>query len=280
MIIGASTAGRIFNHMARLATVPMLAGAVLAATLPDAAGQDITPLPDGALSALSTPTFEPTLDANQRAEIGQVVRDYLLENPDVIVEVLSILQNREQQAQQDQQRAAIAAVTENVFDAERDPFLGNVNASVTVVEFFDYQCPFCKRLAPNLDRILEDDDDVLVVFKEFPVFGAESTLAARAALAARNQGMYHEYHLALMKNRGRLSERVVMRLAERVGLDMDRLRTDMDSPEIQSALQANFQLAQRLGVRGTPSFIIGDEVIPGAIDINTMRRLIQAKRSS
>ena len=273
---------RLVSGMARAAMAPLVAGGLLGALLvSEAIAQDnITPIPEGALSALSAPTFVPTLDDNQRAEIGQLVRDYLLENPDVIVEVLSILQSREQQAQQDQQRAAVAAVTENVFDPERDPFIGNVDASITVVEFFDYQCPFCKRLAPNLDRVLEGDDDIRVVFKEFPVFGEESTLAARAALASRNQGMYHDYHLALMKNRGRLSERVVMRLAERVGLDMDQLRADMESPEIQSALQANFQLAQRLGVRGTPSFIINDEVIPGAVDVNTMRRLIQAKRRS
>ncbi len=269
-------ASRFFLGTAQRASIALLAGGMLVS---GAAAQDnLTPIPEGALSVLSAPTFEPTLDDNQRAEIGALVREYLIENPDVIVEVLGILQAREQQAQQEQQRAATAAVTENLFDANRDPFIGNEDATITVVEFFDYQCPFCKRLAPNLDKVLDGDDDVRVVFKEFPVFGEDSTLASRAALASRNQGLYHDYHVALMKNRGQLSERVVMRLAERVGLDMDQLRADMDSPEVAAALQANFQQAQRLGVRGTPSFVVDDEMIPGALDVNTLRRLIQSKR--
>ena len=265
--------------MAMKAGIAPVAAVVAVLAAPASWAQDrITPIPDGALSNLAAEPVEPTFDENQRREIGQIVRDYLLENPQILLEVSRALEQQQQQAQQRQQQQAVAAITETIFDADRDPFIGNKDAAITVVEFFDYHCPFCKRLAPNLDRVLEGNDDVRVVFKEFPVFGEDSQFAARAALASRKQGLYHDYHIAMMKNRGRLTERVVMRLADRVGLDVDQLRADMDSPEVTAAIQANFQLAQRLGVRGTPSFVIDDEMIPGAIDVNTMRRLIETKR--
>ncbi|MFQ5972892.1 MAG: DsbA family protein, partial [Alphaproteobacteria bacterium] len=209
-----------------------------------------------------------------------IVRDYLLENPEVIVEVLQRIQERRQQAQREQYQANLVSAQDGIFDETRDPFAGNPEASVTVVEFFDYHCPFCKRMANGIALLTEQDDDVKVVFKEFPVFGPESVFAARAALASKKQGMYREFHLALMRNRGRLNESIVMRLADRVGLDTDRLREDMQAPEIEETIRHNLQLAQRLGIRGTPSFIIGDELVPGALDISTMRRLIQAKRQS
>ncbi len=247
-----------------------------------ALGQDnLTPIPEGALTLPSTAAapVEPTFSDSQQAEIGQIVRDYLVQNPDVIVEVLQILQNRQQAAQQQQQQPARVDPAV-VYNEGQDPIIGNPEGSVTVVEFFDYHCPFCKRISTSIAKLVEGDSDVRVVFKEFPVFGDDSVFAARASLASMKQGLYHEYHLAMMKNRGRLTERTVMKLAKKVGLDVDQLEEDMDSPEVEATIQENYRLAQRLGIRGTPSFIIGDEIVPGALDINTMRRLVESKRQS
>lgn len=242
---------------------------------------EITPVPGGAFEVLEgdeadAASFSPA----EESEIGRIVRDYLLDNPEVIVEVLQVIQQRRQQAEREQHQANLVSAQDGIFDEARDPFVGNPDASVTVVEFFDYHCPFCKRMANGIALLTEQDDDVKVVFKEFPVFGPESVFAARAALASRKQGLYGEFHLALMRNRGRLNESIVMRLADRIGLDTDRLRTDMQAPEIEETIRSNLQLAQRLGIRGTPSFIIGNELVPGALDIGTMRRIIQAKRQS
>lgn len=243
-----------------------------------AIAQNITPLPEGGVplapstSSASTAQFS----AAERSEIGEIVREYLLENPEVIVEVLRILQDPQQQAQRPQRTPQLAA-TEDIVDPDRDPVVGNPNASVTVVEFFDYQCPICKRVASIVARLTREDDDV-VVFKEFPVFGEASVFAARASLAADKQGKYEDFHVELLKSRKRLSERVVLRLAKRVGLDVDQLRTDMAAPEIEETIRNNYQLARQLGLSGTPSFVIGGEVIPGGLDYVTMRRLVQAQR--
>ncbi len=260
-----------------------IAGASLFMLASAGFAQEVTPIPEGALSVFDNqaeaPT-EPSFTDAQRAELDSIIQQYIRDNPQVILQALQAYQQRQQQqAQQQRTQARTTADIGDVVDPENDPIAGDPDGSVTVVEFFDYHCPFCKRISRGMARLAEDDD-VRIVFKEFPVFGPESMFAARAALASRKQGLYHDFHLAMMQNRGRLNERIVMRLADRVGIDVDQLRDDMDAPEIDQALRANFQTAQQLGIRGTPSFIIGDEVIPGAVDLNTMRRLIETKRQS
>ena len=261
-----------------------VAGASILVLASAALAQERTPIPDGAFSAFEgqvAAPAEPSFSAAQRAEIDGIIQQYIRDNPQVILQALQSFQQQQQQAARQQQTRAqtTAAVGGDIVDLDRDPIVGDPDGSVTVVEFFDYHCPFCKRLTSSIAKLAEDDD-VRIVFKEFPVFGPDSIYAARAALASQQQGLYHDFHIALMKNRGRLNERIVMRLADRVGLDVDQLRDDMESPEIEQTLRANFQLAQQLGIRGTPSFIIDDEVIPGAIDLRTLRRLIQTKRQS
>ena len=256
-----------------------IAGASVIALTGATQAQEATPIPSDAFSALQEPA-EPSFSDAQRNEINGIIRDYIRENPRVILEALQAFQQEQQQAgHQQQTQAQTVAAAADVVDTERDPIIGDPDGSVTVVEFFDYHCPFCKRLSRSIEKLAEDED-VRIVFKEFPVFGQDSVFAARAALASQQQGLYQDFHVALMKNRGRLNERIVMRLADKVGLDVDQLREDMQAPAIDQTIQANFQLAQQLGIRGTPSFIIDDEIIPGAIDLTTMRRLIQAKRQS
>ncbi len=261
-----------------------VAGTSILALASSGHAQETTPIPEGAFSAFESQVqapAEPSFSDAQRAEINGLIQQYIQENPQVILQALQAMQQRQQQQAQQQRTQAqtTAAVGGDVVDPDRDPSVGDPDGSVTVVEFFDYHCPFCKRISRSLTKLAEDDD-VRIVFKEFPVFGPDSVFAARAALASRKQGLYHDFHVAMMQNRGRLNERIVMRLADRVGIDVDQLREDMQAPEVEETLRANFQIAQQLGIRGTPSFIIDDEIIPGAIDLTTMRRLIQAKRQS
>lgn len=214
----------------------------------------------------------------EKDEIRNTVREYLIENPTVIVEALEALQERQQLSEQRTSNSALAANRESLLNDRRDPSIGNPEASVTVVEFFDYQCPYCKRMADDLVKLAAEDPDLRIVFKEFPVFGDGSTLATRAALAADKQGKYTEFHLALMNLRGAPSESAISRLADRHGLDSERLRRDMASDEIEAAIQANYRLAQQIGVRGTPAFVIGDQLIPGAMSLDAMRELIARER--
>ncbi len=217
-------------------------------------------------------------DALERNEIRNTVRSYLLENPTVIVEALEILQASQQQTEQRRSSDALASHMDRLTKAHRDPSVGNPDASVTIVEFFDYQCPYCKRMAEDVAAIVAANPDVRIVYKEFPVLRSESTLATRAALAAYRQGKYQEFHLAIMGLRGAPSETAIMRVADRLGLDLDRLRRDMQSPETEQLIQANYRLAQDIGVRGTPAFVIGDQLVPGALDADSMRALIAEKR--
>jgi len=213
-----------------------------------------------------------------RDEIRDTVREYLLEHPAVIVEALEALQNRRQKADQARARGALAASRDALVNDSRDPFIGNPDASITLVEFFDYQCPYCKRMAQDLAAVAEEDSDLRIVFKEFPVFGEPSALAARAALAANKQGKYLEFHMALMELPGAPSESTIAHLAERTGLNLERLRADMESEEITSMLAETNRLAQRIGVPGTPAFIVRNELIPGAMSPENLREFIARMR--
>ena len=216
--------------------------------------------------------------ALQKNDIRNTVREYLLENPQVIVEALETLQARQQRSEGQRRQSAVTARADQLFKSRSDPSVGDPKASVTIVEFFDYQCPYCRRMAQQLAKLNEEDPDLRIVYKEFPVFGAASTLASRAALGAARQGKYEEFHLALMGIRGAPSERSIFRAAERIGLDTGRLRADMNSPNAQRIFQRNRQLAQELGIRGTPAFVVGDQVIPGAIEMGRLRDLIAELR--
>lgn len=220
-----------------------------------------------------------TMDAKDRAAIETIVREYLLENPEIITEALEILQQREEMAELERQREMLVAQQDQIYNSQ-SPIMGNPDGDVTLVEFFDYQCGYCKRVLDDVFAISEDDPGLRVVFKDLPILGPASTVAARASLASRNQGLYSEYHHALMANRGQLSDQVIFDIAARVGLDVDRLRRDMDAPEIRDELNANIRLAQQLGIRGTPAFVIGDEIVPGARSLQELESFIERARSS
>lgn len=216
--------------------------------------------------------------ALQKNEIRNTVREYLLENPQVVIEAIEKIRSQQQRSEGRQRQNAVTARADQLFNSRSDPSVGDPKASVTIVEFFDYQCPYCRRMAQQLAKLNKEDPDLRIVYKEFPIFGPASTLAASAAMGALRQGKYEEFHLALMGNRGAPSERSIFRLAERIGLDVGRLRADMNSATPQRVFQRNRRLAQELGIRGTPAFVIGDQVIRGAVKINRLRELIAEQR--
>jgi len=211
-------------------------------------------------------------------QVEKIVREYLMREPEIIYQALEELQRRQADAAAERQRTAVAANRAQLFEQSIDPVAGNPDGNVTVVEFFDYQCQYCRRVVPALQALLKEDQKLKLVFKEFPILGEASVTAARASLAARAQDRYLPFHLALMGARD-LSLDAIMRLAESVGLDTERLASDMRSPEIEAQIQANYALAHELGIEGTPAFVVGDELIPGAVEKARLAQLIEEART-
>jgi protein-disulfide isomerase len=227
---------------------------------------------------LAHPLGAEEVTPEQRKAIEAIIHDYLMRNPDVLVDAL-----REAEAKANSEADVKAAQVlrdrrHEVFDDPATPVGGNPQGDVTVVEFFDYRCPYCKQVHPVIQKLLDQDRKLRFVYKEFPVLGEQSDMAARAALAARLQGKYEPLHNAMMAAKGQITEEVVYRLAGSVGLDVDRLKRDMTDPEIDRALSANRSLAKALDLRGTPGFVIGDHVIPGAIDLDALKTMVADAR--
>jgi protein-disulfide isomerase len=259
------TFGESAMRLARLASLAF--GALLVAA---AAGLARPALAQGQPTAF---------DDAERAAIEEIVRDYLVENPEVIREALQVLRERQEMAQQEAQQAQITALSDRLLDNPASPEMGNPDGDVTVVEFFDYNCGYCKQVREDVFTLVAEDPDLRVVFKELPILAPSSVTAARVALAAREQGLYVEVHNALMAHRGALDEDTIFALAEEAGADVDQLRIDMEDPAIDEAIAGNLELAQALGVRGTPAFVIGETLIPGAAGIEELRQAVDEARS-
>ncbi len=212
-------------------------------------------------------------------QIEQIVHDYLMRHPEIVYQALQELQRRQDEAKAEHQKAAVAANHAQLFQAASDPVGGNPDGDVTVVEFFDYQCHYCRQVMPSLRAQLGEDKKLRVVFKDFPILGEDSVTAARAALAARKQDRYVPFHFALMTATD-LSLDGIMAVAKSVGLDTQRLAADMNAPDVEAQIQANYALARTLGIDGTPAFVIGDELIPGALDKTRLTQLIDEARTS
>jgi protein-disulfide isomerase len=210
----------------------------------------------------------------------QRIREYLLKNPEVIMEALQILQERQKAAEAENLQRTIAERSEEILNDPAAPVGGNPEGDVTLVEFFDYNCPYCRRVAPTVVELEEADSDLRLVYKEFPILGPGSQFAARAALASRRQGKYVAFHKALMQATEQVNEETVLGIAREIGLDTERLEQDMQDPAIEDAIARNLQLANALGITGTPSFIIGQEVVPGAVGLGTLQSLIERARRS
>lgn len=219
-------------------------------------------------AALALALFSPSAQAAefspaQRAEIESLVKDYLLANPELLQEMAKKLEDKQQAAQAEQQKGALAKNAADIFRSGGDFVAGNPKGDVTIVEFFDYNCGWCKKGFPEVLSLIEKDKNLRVVLKEFPIFGEDSDYAARAALAANKQGKYWELHSALLSHEGKVTKVVVDEAVAALGLDKARLASDMASDEINAILQKNQILAQSLAINGTPAFVIGDQLVPG-----------------
>ena len=223
----------------------------------------------------------PPVQAQERslsdADIKALALEAIRENPSIIEEAIGLLRQREEN---ERLEAARRVLTEEREALERDPdapVLGNPDGDVTIVEFFDYNCPYCKRAKPEIEGLLESDGNVRFVMREWPILGEGSLFAAKAALAAREQGRYEDMHWALMAL-GRADEASVTEAAREIGLDLERLREDMEAPAIQAHFQRSNQLAQALGFSGTPSFVVGDALLPGLVPQTDLQAAVNGVR--
>jgi protein-disulfide isomerase len=226
------------------------------------------------ISAVSAAEFSP----EQRQAIETIVREYLIKNPEVMIEVLEAAQEKLKNDARVQRAQVLAQRRHDIFEDPNSPVAGNPQGDVTLVEFFDYRCPYCKQVEPAIEALLGEDKQLRMVYKEFPVLGPESVTAARAALAARKQGKYEGLHRALMALKGQINDAAIFNTAKSVGLDVERLKRDMAAPEIDRMLKANHELADALEIHGTPAFVIGDEIVPGAVSGDALRQLIEVAR--
>jgi protein-disulfide isomerase len=233
-----------------------------------------------ALPAPLASAQETSVTPEQKTEFEKIVHDYLVEHPEVIKEAIQALQAKEEQGKADAQTQSVLQNKDALFNDPGTPVAGNPMGDVTVVEFFDYHCPYCKAVAAPLQQLLQDDKGVRLVLKEFPILGEDSVLASHAALAAVGQGKYWEFHQALMEHRGPFDMDVIKTIAAKVGLDPAKLEADMGQHQIEPLISANHKLAQTLDVSATPTFVIGDQVVEGAVPLEQLKALIQKARGS
>jgi protein-disulfide isomerase len=225
---------------------------------------------------------EPSFTDPQKTEIEKIIREYLVTHPEVLQEAIAELDKRQAAADTEKAKAAVSANAATLFDSNRQVVLGNTKGDVTLVEFFDYNCGFCKGALPALMDLMKDDGNLKVVLKEFPVLGPGSVEAAKVAVAVRMQDKtgkkYLDFHQKLLGGRGKADKARALAVAKEVGMDMARLEKDMASDEVRVSLDESLKLAETLGLNGTPSYVVGDEVVVGAVGLDALRSKIALAR--
>lgn len=206
------------------------------------------------------------------------VRDYLLDHPEVIIAAVQRLEARQQAAAESEAQTVLKSRAEQVFRDPASPVGGNPEGDVTLVEFFDYNCRYCRQVAGPMEEAEKGDAKLRIVYKEFPILGPNSIAAAMIALAAHRQGKYAAFHKALMRVRGTADEATALRVAGEIGLDVARLKVDMRDSAIQTEIDRNLELARALRITGTPGFVIGTRILRGAADVATLRKLVDDAR--
>lgn len=218
----------------------------------------------------------------QRSEIEAIIKNYLIANPEVLQEAFTELEKRQSAAEAQKHRAAVKDNAELLFNSKHHVVLGNPQGDVTLVEFFDYNCGYCKRALGDMLELLKNDPKLKVVLKEFPVLGEGSVQAAQVAVAVRMQDKtgkkYLEFHQKLLGSRGQADRTNALAAAKDAGLDMTRLEKDMASDEIKSSLEESFKLADALGLSGTPTYVVGSDVVVGAVGLPALKDKINTAR--
>jgi protein-disulfide isomerase len=235
-----------------------------------------------ALCAVPVASKAQSFSSGQRGEIEKIVKEYLLANPEILEEVSAELTKRQTAAETEKHRAAVEKNAETIFNSQRGVLLGNKNGDVNFVEFFDYNCGYCKKAMSDMLDLMKSDPKLRVTLKEFPVLGPGSVEAAQVAVAVRMQDptgkKYLDFHQKLLGGRGQADKARALAVAKEVGVDMAKLEKDMVSPEVAATLNENFKLAEDMGLNGTPSYVIGKDVVVGAVGLDGLTKKISEAR--
>jgi protein-disulfide isomerase len=246
--------------MIKLVTTALIALAVAVAAAPPATAQSFSP--------------------EQKQELDRLIHDYLQQHPEAILESLKAAQLQAEATKAAQRQQTIADRRDELLHDRNSAVGGNPNGDVTLVEFFDYRCPYCKAIEPSLEAMIKEDGKLRVVYKEFPILGPVSVFASRAAIAARKQGKYAAFHDRMMALKGAIDDTAVMNVAQAAGLDLTKLKRDMASADTEHIIQRNYALADALGIDATPALVIGNRLTMGAVDIDGLRQLIADARKN
>jgi protein-disulfide isomerase len=223
-----------------------------------------------------------SISGAQRGEIEKIVREYLIQHPEVLQEAMAELEKKQAAEEAAKNQAAVKDNSETIFNSARQVVAGNPQGDVTFVEFFDYNCGYCKRAMDDMFTLMKTDPKLKVVLKEFPVLGPGSVEAARVAVAVRMQDKsgkkYIEFHQKLLGSRGQADKARALAVAKEVGMDMTRLERDMTSDEVKATLEESLKLAEKLGLNGTPSYVIGSNVVVGAVGLDKLKESISTAR--
>ena len=239
------------------------------------------------LFAAAVPTFDRAraqlFSPEQRGEIETIIREYLLKNPGVLQEVIQEMERRQALADADKHRATIKELSPAIFDSKHQVVIGNPQGDVTLVEFFDYNCGFCRRALADKIELMKNDPKLRIVLKEFPVLGEGSTQAAQVAVAVRMQDKtggrkYFEFHQKMFSTRGQIDRTRALAVVREIGLDAARAERDMTSPEVKQTLEESFKLAEALNINGTPTYVVGNQVIVGAVGVQPLREAVNITR--
>jgi protein-disulfide isomerase len=230
--------------------------------------------------SFAAPVHAQSFNDAQKQELEQLIRSYMLAHPEILREMAEQLEARDKQAEEDLRGKSLVTYKDEVFKSSRDPVVGNAKGDVTVVEFMDYNCGWCKKAMSEMQTLVTQDKNVRIVMKEFPIFGEHSEYAARAALAAARQNKYWELHQAMFSHEGQVTTDIVNQLAEAQGLDMAKLKTDIESKEVGEQIAANMQLGKSLAINGTPAFVIDAKVYGGYLSMDNLNAAIAEVRAN
>jgi protein-disulfide isomerase len=218
----------------------------------------------------------------QRGDIETIVKNYLISHPEVLEEAMAELTKRQATAEAEKHEASVSENAGKIFNSPRGVMLGNKDGDVSFVEFFDYNCGYCKRAMADMLDLMKSDPKLKVVLKEFPVLSQGSVEAAQVAVAVRMQDpggkKYLDFHQKLLGGRGAADKARAMAAAKEAGLDMGKLEKDLASPEVKSTIEENFKLAEAMGMNGTPSYVIGKQVVIGAVGLDSLKEKIAIAR--
>jgi protein-disulfide isomerase len=217
--------------------------------------------------------------ASSKEDIERIVKNYLLENPEVIFEAVRRMETKENDQRMSRMQEGAKKHAADLFNRPDAIVAGNPNGDVTIVEFFDYKCGYCRKIVPELSQLIKQDGNIRLVLKEFPILSRDSEMAARAAVASVKQGKYWDFHIALM-SADEITQESVMAIAKGVGIDTVKLAADMAAPSSSDVISRNHELAQKLGIEATPTFYIGDTPYSGALPLSELKAAVAAARKA